>query len=117
MIHKIVEPTKIGHARTALTRTEVQYYDTFGFIILRNHFSKDEMKIITDEFNYAVELEFKDKPFEKDLPTSERAQCISFTDSTTPILATLAEDPRYYKIAEQLLASVDGASLTLTKRF
>lgn len=103
MIHKIVEPTKIGHARTALTRTEVQYYDTFGFLILRKHFTQDEMKTISDEFGHAVELEFKDKPFEKDLPTSERAQCVAFTDSTTPLLAALPEDPRYYKIAEQLL--------------
>ena len=65
MIHNITESSEIGNVRTTLTRTEVQYYDTFGFIILRNHFSKDEMKIITDESNYAVELAFKDNPFEK----------------------------------------------------
>ncbi len=103
MIHNIAEPAEIGDARTALTRTEVQYYDTFGFLILRKQFTQDEMKTIRGEFDHAVELEFKNKPFEKDLPTSERAQCMAFSDSTTPLLAALAEDPRYYKIAEQLL--------------
>ena len=104
MIHKIEESTENSSARTALTRSEVQYYDTFGFLILRKHFTQDEMKSIKREFDYAVELEFQNKPFEKDLLTSERAQCMSFSDSTTPAIAALSEDPRYYKIAEQLLS-------------
>ncbi len=104
MIHKIADSSEQGSERTALTRSEVQYYDTFGFLILRKHFTQDEMKTIKSEFDHAVELEFKDKPFEKDLLTSERAQCLSFSDSTTPTISVLSEDPRYYKIAEQLLS-------------
>ena len=40
MIHNITESSEIGTVRTTLTRTEVQYYDTFGFIEIDHKMAK-----------------------------------------------------------------------------
>ena len=80
-----------------LTAEQYQYFQTFGFIILRQFFSPDEVTTIRAEFEKGLDAACADTPFDG----SERQGAI-LTGPDTPFFATLPEEPRLYEIAEQL---------------
>ena len=80
-----------------LTQEQVDHFDTFGFIILRNVFTEAELATLNDEFERGLNAAYTDTPFDG----SERHWDI-LTGPDTPFFASLPEDPRYCEVAEQL---------------
>ena len=80
-----------------LTPEQYQYFQAFGFIVLRRFFSPGEVATIREEFERGLDAAFADTPFDG----TERHGAI-LTGPDTPFFATLPEKPRLYEIAEQL---------------
>ena len=88
--------------RTSLTEEEVLFFNTFGFIVLRQHLSAEETEVITDELGRARELTYRDYPFDESVESSVRLQGIDLSESVTPLVCSLPEQPSFLAIAEQL---------------
>jgi ectoine hydroxylase-related dioxygenase (phytanoyl-CoA dioxygenase family) len=83
----------------SLTETQIQHYETFGFVVRHQVFDLKEIEKLNDEFeNHLVEMkkEFEQK---KDRPWPNWS---NLTPST-PYIAGLLEDPRICVPIEQLL--------------
>ena len=80
-----------------LTQAQYQFFQTFGFVVLRQVFTKSELLTIDREFEAGLNAAHADKPFDG----TERHGAI-LTGADTPFFAHLPEDPRVYEIAEQL---------------
>ena len=48
-----------------LTPEQLAHYQTFGFIILRQVFTPDELAIIDSEFERGLNAAFADEPFDE----------------------------------------------------
>ena len=88
--------------KTSLTEQEVKFFRTFGFIILRQHFTPDEMGTINDEFKRVFQA--KHGGLELDSSRQNRAarREVHFLDDSTPFLTGLPENPKFFGIAAQL---------------
>lgn len=86
-----------------LTKDQVKFFDTFGYIVLRNRFSAIEVGGISDAFDDVFQthtcLTCETSPFGGKL----RHYVVGFVERR-PILARLAEDDRVYGPLSQLLA-------------
>ena len=80
-----------------LSQEQYQHFQTFGFIVLRQVFTPDELATIDCEFEAGLNAAHAENPFDG----SERHFAI-LTGAETPFFAHLPEDPRFYEIAEQL---------------
>ena len=80
-----------------LTEQQLVHFQTFGFVILRNLFSSDELKTINSEFMEAMEAAFRDDPFD-----GSRRHWLVTMGPQTPFFTSLLEDPRFCEIAEQV---------------
>ena len=80
-----------------LNNEQLQLFQAFGFVALRQGFTGDELSILSREFERGLDAAYADKPFDG----SERHTRI-LTGADTPFFAHLPEDPRLYEIAEQL---------------
>ena len=80
-----------------LTSEQETQFRTFGFVVLRDFFSPDELKTIRSEFDYAAERASRFEPFD-----GTKYQSFNMLGSATPFYASLPEDPRFYGAAEQL---------------
>ncbi|MDP7743410.1 MAG: phytanoyl-CoA dioxygenase family protein, partial [Lentisphaeria bacterium] len=80
-----------------LSNEQYQHFQTFGFIILRQFFTSDEVKNLHEEFEKGLNLAYKDRPFDG----SER-HWASQLGPDTPFYASLPEDERFWSIAAQL---------------
>ena len=78
-----------------LTNQQLVHWETFGFVILRGLLTSDEVETARREFEAGLSEKSKDP--EGRLPTSFSAH-----GPTTPLLATLPEDPRFQEAAEQM---------------
>ena len=81
-----------------VTQEQVNHFETFGFLILRQAFGPAEMEQITDAANQLWAGELRRNPGATDLAM---APFIELSSS----LAWLAEDDRLYTAMEQLLGS------------
>ena len=81
-----------------LTRDQVDYFDTFGFILLRQAFSPEEMEQITGAGN-----ELWDAELQRD-PGATTVNIAPFVE-LSPSLDWLATDDRLYAVMEQLLGT------------
>ena len=81
-----------------LTAEQISYFETFGFLLMRQYFSPEEMEAITREFDQLIEADRKGKPFEG----KERGSVMAFVEKS-PLLMPLIEDDRIYEPMEQLL--------------
>jgi hypothetical protein len=88
--------------RSTLTDDEVLFFETFGFLLLKQHFSADEVETIDAEFLHAQNLTYKDSPFVRSADSSERLQGVSLSRASTPYIYSLPERPHLYGIAKQL---------------
>ena len=80
-----------------LSEQEVQHFETFGFIVLRQVFGDGELATIADEYERGLNAANEGRPFDG----SER-HWAPLLGPQTPFFAALPEDPRFYQVAEQL---------------
>ncbi len=88
--------------RTSLTADEVGFFETFGFLVLKQHFSADEVKTIKAELKHATDLTYKDTDFDRSSDSSDKLQGVNLSSTTTPYIYSLPERPHLYHIAQQL---------------
>ena len=81
-----------------LTAEQISYFETFGFLVMRQYFSAEETDAITREFNELIEADRKGTPFE-----GKERQAVSAFVEKSPSLMPLLEDDRIYEPSEQLL--------------
>ena len=82
-----------------LTEQQVNHFNTFGFLILRQQLAEEELERINPEFNAAIESLL---PPGAEYDGKTRLGRL-FMDADTPTLAALGDDPRFADVAEQLL--------------
>ena len=70
--------------RSSLTAEEVSFFETFGFLVLKQHFAADEVKTINAELKHAVDLTYKDAAFDSSADSSERLQGVIFPVPARP---------------------------------
>ena len=91
-----------GELERTLTDEEVRFFEAFGFVVLRQHFTAAEMATIDSELAHAVDLTFADLPFDGTIASSESLQEVELSKSTTPFIYSLPEGPHFYGIGKQL---------------
>ncbi|MDP6042230.1 MAG: phytanoyl-CoA dioxygenase family protein [Candidatus Latescibacteria bacterium] len=80
-----------------LTEKQIHYFNTFGFVILRQVFTQDELQTINAEYKHRLETAYQHAPFD-----GTQRHWVPMLESDTPFFANLLEDPRFYEVAEQL---------------
>jgi hypothetical protein len=86
-----------AHRTTAmLTDAQLRYFNTFGFIVLRNFFAPDEIKIMIDEFAVGIERANAHEPYD-----GSESHVFLLLGDDTPFGASIMEDARFLSIAKQ----------------
>ena len=80
-----------------LTDAQYQHFQTFGFVVLRQVFTDDEVTTLRAEFEKGLDLAYQHHPFDG----SERHWTPQM-GSDTPFYANLLEDQRFWSITAQL---------------
>ena len=80
-----------------LSNEQYQHFQTFGFVILRQFFTADEMATLREEFETGLNLAYAHRPFDG----SER-HWVPQMGPSTPLYASLLEDERFWSITAQL---------------
>ena len=80
-----------------LTTQQKNFFDTFGFLIIRELFTKDEVKTIEEEFNNRATVASNFEPF-----NGTKRQTIDMSGNDSPFFASLLEDKRLLTIAEDI---------------
>ena len=80
-----------------LTAEQESYFDTFGFLFMRQYFSPTEMGEITQEFDKVLTEERGDTPF-----TGEEQSTTTIVEHNS-FFTELVENDRIYKVIEQLM--------------
>ena len=88
--------------RSSLTEDEVLFFETFGFVVLKQHFPADEVETIKAEFSHAMNLTYKDSPFDRSADSSKQLQGVNLSRTSTPYIYSLPERPHLHGIAKQL---------------
>ena len=86
-----------------LTEEQVYQFKTFGFVIMRSGFTRDELRTIQAEFDYRAAEASSHEPFD-----GTKRQSFNMMGDDTPFFASLMEEPRFAKVAEQLYGDVIG---------
>ena len=81
-----------------ITEEQIAYFQTFGFLVLRQAFQPDEMDAISQKFDELLDKERGGQPF-----PGESRQSLYGIAEITPLLTDLVEDDRIYKTVESLL--------------
>ena len=79
-----------------LTTQQKHFFDTFGFLIIRDLFKKDEVKTIEEEFNNRATVASNFEPFD-----GTKRQTIDMSGDDSPFFASLLEDKRLLSIAKR----------------
>lgn len=80
-----------------LAQEQVRHFKTFGFVNMREVFTKDELDMINREIEERMVAAYADDPFD-----GTQRHWVPMFNQTTPFLANLLEDPRLCEVAEQL---------------
>ena len=102
MIQPVIFPKANTGRRLSLNSDELQFFDVFGFIVLKQFFSESEVERIHKEIEKAKAVTFSDQSFDPTIPSSERLQTIQLSSAYSPFIFTLSEDERAYCIAKQI---------------
>ena len=81
-----------------LTPEQIAYYETFGFLVLPQLFSKDETDALREASNRTMRKLRGGGPY-----TGEKSQDHRHYFERDPLLATLIDDDRIHQIPESLL--------------
>ncbi|NKB69353.1 MAG: hypothetical protein GKR89_19960 [Candidatus Latescibacteria bacterium] len=80
-----------------LTDPQLQHYQTFGFIVLRDLFTAAEVETLRAEYEAELDHVYAHQPF-----TGEKRYWTTMLHPRTPLYASLLEDERFYSVARQL---------------
>lgn len=80
-----------------LSEQQILFFNTFGFLVFRQHLSAEELERLNPEFNAAIDALVP--------PSGKSTERVGrlFLDADTPLLSALGDDPRFADIAEQVL--------------
>jgi hypothetical protein len=95
-----------------LSNEQYQHFQTFGFIVLRQFFTLDEVSTLRAEFEKGLDLAYRHRPFDG----SER-HWVSQMGPETPFYAHLLEDQRFWSITAQLYGEDAFATGTDANRY
>mgnify|MGYP001178493911 CR=1 FL=1 len=84
-----------------LTEEQVLFFDTFGFVVLKNVFTPDEMKIIQNEFDHRATVASHYERFD-----GSNRHNMRMMGEDTPFFASLLEDSRFVDAAEQMFGKI-----------
>ena len=86
------------NANTAgLTDEQVAYFRTFGYIVMKQVFTADELETIRAEFDFMLEDQYGSNSYD-----GSRRHWTMMMDEETPFFASMLEDPRLLTVARQL---------------
>ena len=88
-----------------LTEDQIDFHKTFGYTVLKQLFSTDELATIRKEFDATMAEQYAHRPYDG----SER-HWAPMTDEDTPFFASLMEDPRFLTVAKQLYGTMCSVS-------
>ena len=80
-----------------LTEKQLAHFRTFGFVILKDLFTQEEVETLNAEFDNACERASSYDPFD-----GSKRHIFRFRGEDGPFFASLMEDPRFASTAEQL---------------
>ena len=80
-----------------MTSEQEAQFRTFGFVVLRDVFTHEELRTVRAEFDRAAKRASGFEPFD-----GTKMHYFNMLGSQTPFYASLPEDPRFYEVAEQL---------------
>ena len=80
-----------------LTVEQRSYFDTFGFLCMRQYFSPAEMEAIIREFDDVMTEDRQGQPF------AGEGQSVGHIVEQRPLLTQFVEDDRIYKVIEELM--------------
>ena len=83
-----------------LTAEQLNHYETFGFLIFRQLLTAKEMARYRSEFNTALDSWTDDGQHDR-----KKRHYASLMEQESPFIASLADDPRFADVAEQLIGS------------
>ena len=86
-----------------LTDKELEQFNLFGFVVMRNVFSSEELNTIKAEFERRAAVASSYQRFD-----GTKAHNFSMMGEDTPFYASLLEDPRFLGPAEQMFGDVIG---------
>ncbi|MBI4551229.1 MAG: phytanoyl-CoA dioxygenase family protein [Candidatus Latescibacteria bacterium] len=81
-----------------LTPEQAAFFQTFGFVTLRQAFSPDEMAEVSREFDELVTQDRQGLPF-----PGEKRQSLYGIAEKSPLITRLVDDDRFYTTVEHLL--------------
>lgn len=81
-----------------LTPQQHAHFDTFGFLVLRQLLSATEMERYSREFDAGHRAWLGDQPYD-----GKSRHYTTLMEEHSPYIASLADDPRFADVAEQLL--------------
>ena len=80
-----------------LTDKQFQHFRTFGFVVLRDLFTPQEVETLRNEYEEELDRVYAHAPF-----TGETRYWTPMLHPRTPLYASLLEDKRFCSVAEQL---------------
>ena len=80
-----------------LTQIQLQHFNTFGFIVLRNLFTPAEVETLRREYEAELNHVYAGQPF-----TGETRYWTTMLHPRTPLYASLLEDERFCSAARQM---------------
>ena len=87
--------------KTMITKEQIAHFETFGFLVLQQAFSPEEMEKMISRYEY---MSAREKPRIADAGDGKNvAEVIDYLVEKDPELTKLAEDDRIYVTIEQLL--------------
>lgn len=81
-----------------LTSEQLNHFHTFGFVIFKQLLSASEMKRYSVEFNAGLDSWIEDGEHDR-----QERHYATLMDEDSPFIASLADDPRFADVAEQLI--------------
>jgi ectoine hydroxylase-related dioxygenase (phytanoyl-CoA dioxygenase family) len=81
---------------TTVSDEQVRFFKTFGYLVMRNVFSSDELAVINREFDQTLTSQYTHAPYD-----GTKRHWSMMMDEDTPLFAQLLEDPRFLLPARQ----------------
>lgn len=91
-----------------ITERDIAFFQTFGYVILRQYLDPAEVDQMTSEVMSAMNEAYAATPFDGTKPHH-----LPLTSSRQPFMQSLLEDPRFYEAAQQLSGVDDLIALTV----
>ena len=80
-----------------LNENQLQHFETFGFVVLRDLFTTDEVETLRQKYEAELDLVYADKPF-----TGEERYWTMMFHPRRPLFYSLLEDERFSAVAQQM---------------